>query len=132
MDLLSVCLLFLTNFPNLLLFFFADTLLRKAFNSPSFEGYNFVSSLLVLLGLIKVCWIWICSNRGTHLSVFDFDTFFPSCGLLFFPILLTSQSEEKVKPVHVVPGHLQALEHIVRQDYFPKESVTVLQAFMSR
>uniref|UniRef100_H3CHN7 Ran GTPase-activating protein 1 n=1 Tax=Tetraodon nigroviridis TaxID=99883 RepID=H3CHN7_TETNG len=71
-----------------------DTLLRKAFTSPSFGGYNFVSSLLVLLGLIK--------------------------------------SEEKVKPVHVVPGHLQALEHVVRQDYFPKESVTVLQAFMSR
>uniref|UniRef100_A0A674N873 Ran GTPase-activating protein 1 n=1 Tax=Takifugu rubripes TaxID=31033 RepID=A0A674N873_TAKRU len=40
--------------------------------------------------------------------------------------------EEKVKPVHVVPGHLQALEHVVRQDYFPQESVTVLQAFMSR
>eukprot|EP00066_Takifugu_rubripes_P002508 XP_003964496.1 PREDICTED: ran GTPase-activating protein 1-like isoform X1 [Takifugu rubripes] len=71
-----------------------DNLLRKAFTSPSFQGYNFVSSLLVLLGLIK--------------------------------------SEEKVKPVHVVPGHLQALEHVVRQDYFPQESVTVLQAFMSR
>lgn len=42
------------------------------------------------------------------------------------------QSEDKVKPVPVVPGHLQALEHVVRQDYFPKENVTVLQAFMSR
>lgn len=43
-----------------------------------------------------------------------------------------AQSEDKVKPVIVVPGHLQALEHVVRQDYFPKESVAVLQAFMSR
>uniref|UniRef100_A0A674P860 Ran GTPase-activating protein 1 n=1 Tax=Takifugu rubripes TaxID=31033 RepID=A0A674P860_TAKRU len=31
--------------------------------------------------------------------------------------------EEKVKPVHVVPGHLQALEHVVRQDYFPQENL---------
>ncbi|XP_004575556.1 ran GTPase-activating protein 1 isoform X1 [Maylandia zebra] len=71
-----------------------DGLLRKAFTSSSFQGYSFVSSLLVLLGLIK--------------------------------------SEDKVKPVIVVPGHLQALEHVVRQDYFPKESVAVLEAFMSR
>ncbi|CAG5897499.1 unnamed protein product [Menidia menidia] len=63
-----------------------DALLNKAFTSPSFQGYNFVSSLLVLLGLIK--------------------------------------SEDKVKPVLVVPGHLHALEHIVRQDYFPKENTT--------
>lgn len=34
--------------------FVADALLRKAFATPSFQGYNFVSSLLVLLGLIKV------------------------------------------------------------------------------
>lgn len=34
--------------------FVADALLRKAFTTPSFQGYNFVSSLLVLLGLIKV------------------------------------------------------------------------------
>ncbi|XP_030591568.1 ran GTPase-activating protein 1 isoform X1 [Archocentrus centrarchus] len=71
-----------------------DVLLKKAFTSPSFQGYSFVSSLLVLLGLIK--------------------------------------SEDKVKPVIVVPGHLQALEYVVRQDYFPKESVAVLEAFMSR
>uniref|UniRef100_A0A667X484 Ran GTPase-activating protein 1 n=1 Tax=Myripristis murdjan TaxID=586833 RepID=A0A667X484_9TELE len=71
-----------------------DAILKKAFAAPSFQGYSFVSSLLVLLGLIK--------------------------------------SEDKVKPVLVVPGHLQALEHIVRQDYFPKESVAVLEAFMSR
>lgn len=32
----------------------ADGLLRKAFTSSSFQGYSFVSSLLVLLGLIKV------------------------------------------------------------------------------
>uniref|UniRef100_A0A672Z8Z3 Ran GTPase-activating protein 1 n=1 Tax=Sphaeramia orbicularis TaxID=375764 RepID=A0A672Z8Z3_9TELE len=73
---------------------FSDGLLKKAFTTPSFQGYSFVSSLLVLLGLIK--------------------------------------SEDKVKPVLVVPGHLQALEHVVRQDYFPKESVAVLEAFMSR
>lgn len=47
-------------------------------------------------------------------------------------ILSAVQSEDKVKPVLVVPGHLQALEHVVRQDYFPKENVAVLQAFMSR
>ncbi|XP_019723928.1 ran GTPase-activating protein 1-like isoform X2 [Hippocampus comes] len=70
-----------------------DALLRKAFSS-SVQGYDFVSSLLVLLGLIK--------------------------------------SEDKLKPVSVVAGHLQALEHAVRQDYFPKESVAVLEAFMSR
>uniref|UniRef100_A0A8C5B1E5 Ran GTPase activating protein 1 n=1 Tax=Gadus morhua TaxID=8049 RepID=A0A8C5B1E5_GADMO len=68
--------------------------LRKAFSSPSFQGYDFVSCLLVLLGLIK--------------------------------------SEDKVKPVRVVPGQLEALEHVVRQDYFPRESVAVLEAFMSR
>ncbi|XP_059203978.1 ran GTPase-activating protein 1a isoform X2 [Centropristis striata] len=71
-----------------------DALLKKAFATPSFQGYNFVSSLLVLLGLIK--------------------------------------SEDKVKPVLVVSGHLHALEHVVRQDYFPKENVAVLEAFMSR
>nr|XP_057904822.1 ran GTPase-activating protein 1a isoform X2 [Doryrhamphus excisus] len=71
-----------------------DALLKKAFSSSSVQSYNFVSSLLVLLGLIK--------------------------------------SEEKVKPVLVVSGHLQALEHAVRQDYFPKESMAVLEAFMSR
>ncbi|KAK5616125.1 Ran GTPase-activating protein 1 [Crenichthys baileyi] len=71
-----------------------DTLLRKAFSTPSFQGYSFVSILLVLLGLIK--------------------------------------SEDKIKPVLVVPGHLYALEHVVRQDYFPKENVAVLEAFMSR
>lgn len=49
-----------------------------------------------------------------------------------FPVLNAAQSEDKVKPVLVVPGHLQALEHVVRQDYFPKENVAVLQAFMSR
>lgn len=31
-----------------------DALLKKAFATPSFQGYNFVSSLLVLLGLLKV------------------------------------------------------------------------------
>ncbi|XP_034566456.1 ran GTPase-activating protein 1a isoform X2 [Notolabrus celidotus] len=71
-----------------------DALLKKAFSSPSFQGYSFVSSLLVLLGLIK--------------------------------------SEDKVKPMRVAPGHLHALEHVVRQDYFPKESVAVLEAFVSR
>ncbi|XP_061568044.1 ran GTPase-activating protein 1a isoform X2 [Cololabis saira] len=71
-----------------------DALLNKAFTSPSFQGYNFVSALLVLLGLIK--------------------------------------SEDKIKPVVVVSGHLHALEHVVRQDYFPKENVAVLEAFMSR
>ncbi|XP_041719281.1 ran GTPase-activating protein 1-like isoform X1 [Coregonus clupeaformis] len=71
-----------------------DAILRKAFASPSFQGYNFVSSLLVMLGLLK--------------------------------------SEDKVKPVRVVPGHLQALEYAVRQDYFPQEHIAVLEAFMSR
>lgn len=51
----------------------------------------------------------------------------PSC-----PVLSAAQSEDKVKPVRVVPGHLHALEHVVRQDYFPKENVAVLEAFLSR
>ncbi|XP_058509385.1 ran GTPase-activating protein 1a isoform X1 [Solea solea] len=42
------------------------------------------------------------------------------------------KSENKVKPVLVVPGHLHVLEHVVQQEYFPKESVAVLEAFMSR
>ncbi|KAJ8345718.1 hypothetical protein SKAU_G00299110 [Synaphobranchus kaupii] len=42
------------------------------------------------------------------------------------------KSEEKVKPVCVVPGHLLALDHAVRQDYFPREHIAVLNAFMSR
>uniref|UniRef100_A0A8D2ZYD8 Ran GTPase-activating protein 1 n=1 Tax=Scophthalmus maximus TaxID=52904 RepID=A0A8D2ZYD8_SCOMX len=72
----------------------SHALLKKAFSTPSFQGYSFVSSLLVLLGLLK--------------------------------------SEDKVKPVLVVPGHLHTLEHVVRQDYFPKENVAVLEAFLSR
>uniref|UniRef100_UPI0037E8BC07 ran GTPase-activating protein 1-like isoform X1 n=2 Tax=Semicossyphus pulcher TaxID=241346 RepID=UPI0037E8BC07 len=71
-----------------------DVLLKKAFATASFQGYGFVSSLLVLLGLIK--------------------------------------SEDKVKPMRVAPGHLHALEHVVQQDYFPKENVAVLEAFLSR
>ncbi|XP_074553034.1 ran GTPase-activating protein 1-like [Halichoeres trimaculatus] len=71
-----------------------DVLLKKAFSAASFQGYSFVSSVLVLLGLIK--------------------------------------SEDKVKPMHVAPGHLSALEHIVQQEYFPRESVAVLEAFVSR
>lgn len=47
-------------------------------------------------------------------------------------VLCAAQSEDKVKPVIVVPGHLQVLEYVVRQDYFPKESVAVLEAFMAR
>jgi len=45
---------------------------------------------------------------------------------------VSGQSEDKVKPVRAVPGQLQALEHVVNQDYFPRESVAVLEAFMSR
>ncbi|KAJ8254362.1 hypothetical protein COCON_G00209740 [Conger conger] len=71
-----------------------DAVLRKAFSSPSFQAYSFISTLLVLLGLIK--------------------------------------SEDKVKPVRMVPGHLLALDHAVRQDYFPREHTAVLNAFVSR
>ncbi|KAM8824062.1 ran GTPase-activating protein 1-like [Synchiropus picturatus] len=71
-----------------------DSLLRSAFSNPSVQGFGFVSSLLVLLGLLK--------------------------------------SEGKVKPLLLVPGHLHVLEHVVRQDYFPRDSLAVLQAFMSR
>uniref|UniRef100_A0A4W5PLL6 Ran GTPase activating protein 1 n=1 Tax=Hucho hucho TaxID=62062 RepID=A0A4W5PLL6_9TELE len=70
-----------------------DAILRKAFASPSFQGYDFVSSLLVMLGLLK--------------------------------------SEDKVKPVRVVPGHLQVLEYVVRQDYFPQDHIAVLEALES-
>uniref|UniRef100_A0A8C1MHU8 RAN GTPase activating protein 1a n=1 Tax=Cyprinus carpio TaxID=7962 RepID=A0A8C1MHU8_CYPCA len=69
-----------------------DAVLSKAFLTPSFQGLSFMSSLLVMLGLLK--------------------------------------SEDKLKPVKVVPGHLQCLEHAVKQSYFPREHVTVLNAFM--
>uniref|UniRef100_A0A9J7XQP3 Ran GTPase activating protein 1 n=1 Tax=Cyprinus carpio carpio TaxID=630221 RepID=A0A9J7XQP3_CYPCA len=71
-----------------------DAVLSKAFLTPSFQGLSFMSSLLVMLGLLK--------------------------------------SEDKLKPVKVVPGHLQCLEHAVKQSYFPREHVTVLNAFMAR
>ncbi|XP_043082514.1 ran GTPase-activating protein 1a [Puntigrus tetrazona] len=71
-----------------------DAVLSKAFLTPSFQGLTFMSSLLVMLGLLK--------------------------------------SEDKLKPVKVVPGHLQCLEHAVKQGYFPREHITVLKAFMAR
>uniref|UniRef100_A0A8C1TVP6 Ran GTPase activating protein 1 n=1 Tax=Cyprinus carpio TaxID=7962 RepID=A0A8C1TVP6_CYPCA len=71
-----------------------DAVLCKAFLTPSFQGLSFMSSLLVMLGLLK--------------------------------------SEDKLKPVKVVPGHLQCLEHAVKQSYFPREHITVLNAFMAR
>uniref|UniRef100_A0A673J2R4 Ran GTPase-activating protein 1 n=1 Tax=Sinocyclocheilus rhinocerous TaxID=307959 RepID=A0A673J2R4_9TELE len=71
-----------------------DAVLSKAFLTPSFQGLSFMSSLLVMLGLLK--------------------------------------SEDKLKPVKVVPGHLQCLEHAVKQSYFPREHITVLNAFMAR
>ncbi|XP_058260919.1 ran GTPase-activating protein 1a [Hemibagrus wyckioides] len=42
------------------------------------------------------------------------------------------KSEDKLKPVAVVPGHLQCLEHAVQQKYFPKEHIVVLHAFLAR
>ncbi|XP_039543488.1 ran GTPase-activating protein 1a [Pimephales promelas] len=71
-----------------------DAVLSKAFFTPSFQGLSFVSSLLVMLGLLK--------------------------------------SEDKLKAVKVVPGHLQCLEHAVKQSYFPRDHITVLNAFMAR
>ncbi|XP_076866313.1 ran GTPase-activating protein 1a [Brachyhypopomus gauderio] len=71
-----------------------DALLNKTFSTPSAQTFNFISSLLVMLGLLK--------------------------------------SEDKLKPVAVVPGHLQCLEHAVRQTYFPREHIGVLHAFMTR
>ncbi|XP_051745229.1 ran GTPase-activating protein 1-like [Ctenopharyngodon idella] len=71
-----------------------DAVLSKAFFTPTFQGLSFVSSLLVMLGLLK--------------------------------------SEDKLKLVKVVPGHLQCLEHTVKQSYFPREHITVLNAFMTR
>ncbi|ROL41297.1 Ran GTPase-activating protein 1 [Anabarilius grahami] len=71
-----------------------DAVLSKAFFTPTFQGMSFISSLLVMLGLLK--------------------------------------SEDKLKPVKVVPGHLQCLEHAVKQSYFPREHITVLNAFMTR
>lgn len=109
-------------FCEAIFFFLTDALLRKAFATPSFQGYSFVSSLLVLLGLIKVR-----LNRFSTVYHFVMRVI-----QSVFPVLNAAQSEDKVKPVLVVPGHLQALEHVVRQDYFPKENVAVLQAFMSR
>ncbi|KAK7166992.1 hypothetical protein R3I94_001404 [Phoxinus phoxinus] len=71
-----------------------DAVLSKAFFTPSFQGLSFVSSLLVMLGLLK--------------------------------------SEDKLKAVKVVPGHLQCLEHAVKQSYFPRDHITVLNAFLAR
>lgn len=42
------------------------------------------------------------------------------------------KSEDKLKPVPVVPGHLQCLEHAVKQKYFPKQHIVVLLAFLSK
>ncbi|XP_036408203.1 ran GTPase-activating protein 1a [Megalops cyprinoides] len=42
------------------------------------------------------------------------------------------KSEDKVKPFRLVPGNLLALEHAVRQDYFPKEHIAVVSAFIER
>ncbi|XP_072530646.1 ran GTPase-activating protein 1a isoform X2 [Salminus brasiliensis] len=71
-----------------------DAVLRKTFTMPSAQTFSFISSLLVMLGLLK--------------------------------------SEDKLKPVPVVAGHLQCLEHAVKQSYFPREHIAVLHAFMAR
>ncbi|MBN3323456.1 RAGP1 protein, partial [Atractosteus spatula] len=71
-----------------------DALLREAFSCSSFQSGTFISTILVLLGLIK--------------------------------------SEDKVKPMRLVPGHLLALEHAVKQDYFPGKHIDVLEAFLIR
>ncbi|KAF7686428.1 hypothetical protein HF521_015790 [Silurus meridionalis] len=42
------------------------------------------------------------------------------------------KSEDKLKPVAVKAGHLQCLEHAVKQTYFPREHIAVLHAFLSR
>lgn len=120
---------------NIFFSILTDALLKKAFASPSFQGYSFVSSLLVLLGLIKVCFILhlhISHTTTLYVPLLLTTTVFPVSVVLLSTVLLAAQSEDKVKPVLVVPGHLHALEHVVRQDYFPKESVAVLEAFMSR
>uniref|UniRef100_A0A8C9RZF9 Ran GTPase activating protein 1b n=1 Tax=Scleropages formosus TaxID=113540 RepID=A0A8C9RZF9_SCLFO len=39
--------------------------------------------------------------------------------------------EDGTKSVPVVPGHLVALEHAVRQDYFPQEHMSMLEALVS-
>uniref|UniRef100_A0A674AQP8 Ran GTPase-activating protein 1 n=1 Tax=Salmo trutta TaxID=8032 RepID=A0A674AQP8_SALTR len=52
------------------------------------------------------------------------------CSPRVSPSLCLIQSEDKVKPVRVVPGHLQALEYVVRQDYFPQDHIAVLEAFI--
>ncbi len=96
------------------MFFFSsltDALLRKAFATPSFQGYNFVSSLLVLLGLIKVplipsnvfsikSWIrppFFCNVFSflyiSLLSMYHFDVitaiFFDLCAPFFSVLILT-------------------------------------------
>ncbi|KAI5621755.1 RAN GTPase activating protein 1 [Silurus asotus] len=42
------------------------------------------------------------------------------------------KSEDKLKPVAVKAGHLQCLEHAVKQTYFPREHIAVLHAFLAR
>lgn len=85
----------------------------------------------------EVCCDFLMSSVSLTLLFSAFRTLVFS---LHFPVFLTllsflssrPQSEDKVKPVLVVSGHLHALEHVVRQDYFPKENVAVLEAFLSR
>lgn len=71
-----------------------DAVLRKTFSLPSAQTFSFISTLLVMLGLLK--------------------------------------SEDKLKPVPVVAGHLLCLEHTVKQSYFPREHIVVLHAFLAR
>uniref|UniRef100_A0A3Q2ZEF1 Ran GTPase-activating protein 1 n=1 Tax=Hippocampus comes TaxID=109280 RepID=A0A3Q2ZEF1_HIPCM len=86
---------------------------------------------------LKIASVYKEDNHDVKNAVLEsVGEFFPFFFLhtLFFSLqpCCHLKSEDKLKPVSVVAGHLQALEHAVRQDYFPKESVAVLEAFMSR
>ncbi|XP_061087266.1 ran GTPase-activating protein 1-like isoform X2 [Conger conger] len=47
-------------------------------------------------------------------------------------LLVQQQSEDRVKTVPIVPGHLVALQHAVQQEYFPQDHIAALDDFVLR
>jgi len=51
--------------------------------------------------------------------------------LTYFMVVVQSE-DKKFKPVKEISGPLLALKHVVRQDYFPRESADILIAFLTK
>lgn len=71
-------------------FLLTDALLRKAYACPSFQGYSFVSSLLVLLGLIKVCFVYTYPEESAKLQ----KRLFFHCLMSFVSVVLSLGGSE--------------------------------------